>query len=119
MSECKADAGWPPLLLKQAVGPLEYNQFRTKKNDGPLYPLRGHHTRTLAGIFGDIGSYSSCLGTRRSYRPRGISRAIETGSAGASECAFIRPEHSMAHYRSERLVRNHGPDQSLRRRRLR
>ncbi len=48
------------IVAQTNVGSLEYDQFRTKKNDGPLYPLRGHNTRTLAGIFGVIGRFS-CL----------------------------------------------------------
>src|SRR5258707_15147475 len=44
------------IVAQTNVGSVEYDQFRTKKNDGPLYPLRGHNTRTLAGIFGDIGN---------------------------------------------------------------
>jgi hypothetical protein len=31
MSEFKADTGRPPLLIKQAIGPPDYDQCRTKK----------------------------------------------------------------------------------------
>jgi hypothetical protein len=72
MSECKADAEWPALLLKQAVGSLEYDQFRTKKNDGPFYPLRGHNTRTLAGIFGVNRQLSQAVLTGRALNNKDI-----------------------------------------------
>jgi hypothetical protein len=39
--------------------------FERKKKNGALDALRGHRTRILAGIFGDIGSY---FGGRRGMR---------------------------------------------------
>src|SRR5579859_3057070 len=59
ISECKADAGCPLLLIKQAVGPTEYDQFRTKKKNGALDALRGHRTRTLAGILVNNAVYNA------------------------------------------------------------
>jgi hypothetical protein len=58
MSECKADTGRPPLLIKQAIRPPAYANFDRKKKNGALDVFGGHHTRKLAGIFGDIGSLS-------------------------------------------------------------
>jgi hypothetical protein len=52
MSKCKADAECPPLLIKQEVGPPEYDQFRTKKEkwrspcaQGPSYSNIGRLCR--------------------------------------------------------------------------
>jgi hypothetical protein len=50
MSECKAYAGWPPMLLNKRSDRLSKTNFERKKNDGPLDALGGHHTRKLAGL---------------------------------------------------------------------
>jgi hypothetical protein len=64
ISKCKAVARCPPLLIKEAVGPTEYGQFRTKKKNGALDALRGHRTERLAGILADIGSDFKSPSTR-------------------------------------------------------
>src|ERR1017187_10552438 len=64
MSECKADAGCAPLLINKRLDRRSMTNFERKKKNGALDALRGHRTRILAGIFGDIGS---CFGGAPGY----------------------------------------------------
>jgi hypothetical protein len=70
MSECKADAGCPSLLIKQEVGPPEQDQFRTKKEKWRSPCAQRPSTRTLAGILADIGSYPDGRSFGAATRPR-------------------------------------------------
>src|ERR1700694_4771032 len=72
MSECKAYAGWPPMLLNKRSDRLSKTNFERKKNDGPLDALGGHHTRKLAGLLGNIGSLygAAVLDQPRELPPR-------------------------------------------------
>jgi hypothetical protein len=70
VSECKADAGCPPLLIKETVGPTNRTNFERKKKNGGLNALKGNRTRTLAGILADIGSFRAV--SRRSVPARRI-----------------------------------------------
>src|ERR1700682_3249808 len=66
--------------------------FERKKKNGALDVFGGHHTRKLAGIFGDIGSYPGECSLSAAVRPRRSARCqqpIEASPIVDSTCHLL------------------------------
>jgi hypothetical protein len=69
-------------LLNKRSDRLSKTNSKRKKNDGPLDALGGHHTRKLAGLLGNIASYTG----RRARRAEGVTSQKQSPGRRAEFC---------------------------------